>query len=147
MTTVPQISAEQLRLLVRSVLREVMPNLTREAAPVVEIATVQNDSDLMQLVRRVVQLLDDPSKASAIRSGDYKFKLNVGATPFAHTGATEPVKLKSTIEVKEGLITEKKMLDFVGKVSHLVLGSKVVLTPGARDRARQAGIAIERSKS
>lgn len=147
MTAAHQISSEQLRLLVRGVLREVLPGLTREAAPIVEFATVQNDTDLMQLVRRVVQLMDDPSKASAIRSGDYKFKLNIGATPISHTGATEPAKLKSRIEVKEGLITEKKMLGYIGEVSNLVLGSHVVLTPGARDRARQAGISIERSKS
>jgi hypothetical protein len=134
-------SSDQLRNMVRDVLREVLasrksgPNApTRSAEPV----RIFNDADLASFVARVIQYLDSPTTAADLRSGRHTFTLQtsneITAVPASSNGA-----------VLSGAITEAKIEKHAAG-SVIVLAPDAVLTPLARDKARQLGVKIERRR-
>lgn len=146
------VSSEQLRQLVREVLRDVLPSMAATRAPESEQVSLRNDAEVAAFVQRLIGLLDHPAHAHAVRNGSHRFVLAKTAPSAA--GATSMTTSDSLVSgalsdmtIKEGLLTEAKMNQFKGTVGRLLLNSAVVVTPGARDRARQLGITMERIKS
>ncbi len=124
--------AQELRSMVREVLRDVMATRTQPAGAATEAVRIANDSDLAAFVARIVE----PATLERIRSGHLRFTLGAG------TGAALP-SLPS--EVLTGVVTEQK-LDRLAGARTLVLGPGAVLTPLARDKARKLGLKLERRR-
>jgi hypothetical protein len=120
---------EELRTMVREVLREVVPQRGGFTATAVESVQIGNDHDLAILLARVTE----PGTAEKIRAGKLRFTLSGAATAAAPAAPLT------------GVITEQK-LDRLIKGGTLVLGPDAVLTPLARDRARRLGLKIERRR-
>jgi hypothetical protein len=121
-------TADQLRGMVRDLLREVLAN-RKPSTGAVETVHIANDGDLAAFVAHIMQT----STLEAVRSGKLRFALQGGTVPAVAGGALE------------GVITERK-LDKIARTGTLVLGPGGVLTPLARDKARRLGLKIERRR-
>lgn len=137
--------------LIREVLAEELARLrpaAPAAAPVEERVSIAGDSDLQAFVRRLLALAADPDKRKALEDGRMVFKLAGGSISAAST-VSSPAPSRSdrpgAVEVIErGFVSERQVDRMYRDVRRVVLGKAVKLTPLARDRLRQRGIAIER---
>lgn len=154
------IDREQLRLLVREVVRDavrdVKPPAPAPATPppppaatvvptgplaadekartdTVRIAT---DVDLDGFVRTLLALFENPKTRADLRQGRLKFRLARTAT----NGA-------SSHRIDRGAVTERHIADLAGTGATLVLGPRAVLTPLAREKARALGITVSKERS
>ena len=108
-----------------------------ENAESVETVSLRTDTDLSAFVKRLLQLFENPRHRDALRSGRLRFRLAPAALP----GSARPAH-----RVEKGAVTEAMVGDAARAGVRLVLGRRAVLTPLARDRARTAGVEIERER-
>jgi hypothetical protein len=152
------IDREAIRALVRQVLRDALPEAVREriaaqaaeaAAPKqkkhearsaeseaskVEDVAIATDAELAAFVRRVIE------QCEAIQAGRLKFRLKRARK----SAETESAPRGGSERIDKGIVTEKKVMAAAKAGKKLVVGKGVVLTPLARDKARQLGVEIER---
>ena len=129
MTLKPEISNE-LRLMVREVLRETLSQRQPVPSGGVETVRIANDQDLAAFVARLIE----PATLEGLRSGRLRFTLGNPASSAA-----------ATATALTGVITEQKLEQLKG-TGTLVLAAGAVLTPLARDKARRLGLTIERRR-
>jgi hypothetical protein len=136
--------SEELRALVREVIRDVLPN----GLAVTETVDLSTDEDLAAFVKRLLDL--DPDQREELRSGRKRFRLGVTpAAPVAagaangaeRAGESTPVR-----RIERGAVTEAVIRAAAREGQRLVLGRGAVLTPLARDRARASGVPIEKER-
>ncbi len=109
----------------------------REDVQSVETVSLRTDADLGAFVRHLLQLFESPKHRDALRSGRLRFRLAPAALP----GSALPAH-----RVEKGAVTEAMVGDAARAGARLVLGRRAVLTPLARDRARAAGVEIEKER-
>jgi hypothetical protein len=138
---------EELRALVREVIRDVLPN----GLPVTETVNLSTDEDLAAFVKRLLDL--DPEQREELRSGRKRFRL--AATPAASGPAPAPGSgappgpgpgAPPVRRIERGAVTEAVIKAAARAGERLVLGRGAVLTPLARDRARVSGVQIEKER-
>ena len=162
----PPIDREAIRAMVRQVLRDALPEAVREriaadAAKAVasapspkktepsahaaesetakfEDVAITTDAELNVFVRRLLAL--EPKQREAVQGGRLKFRLKRARKSTAAEGATRG----GSERIDKGIVTEKKVMAAAKSGKRLVVGKGVVLTPLARDKARQLGVQIER---
>ena len=122
------------RSMVRDVLREVMALVpgtpARQASR--SNARIASDGDLAAFVPRLVE----PATAETVRAG----------APAVHARAALRLRPRPRrVRYSRGVITEQK-IDKAAGTATLVLAADAVLTPLARDKARQLGLKIERRR-
>jgi hypothetical protein len=153
----PPVDREAIRALVRQVLRDALPEAVREkiaaqaadaAAPKkktearpaeaetskVEDVVLATDAELAAFVRRVIE------QREAIQSGRLKFRMKRARK----SAETESAPRGGSERIDKGIVTEKTVMAAAKAGKKLVVGKGVVLTPLARDKARQLGVEIER---
>ena len=108
-----------------------------EDARSVETVSLRTDADLGEFVRRLLHLFENPKHRDELRSGRLRFRL----APVAAPGSAQPAH-----RVDKGAVTEAMVAEAAKAGARLVLGRRAVLTPLARDRARAAGVEIERER-
>jgi hypothetical protein len=108
-----------------------------EDAQSVETVSLRTDADLDAFARRLLRLFENPKHRDALRSGRLRFRL----APVAVPGSARPAH-----RVEKGAVTEAMVRDAARDGARLVLGRRAVLTPLARDRARAAGVEIEKER-
>ena len=163
----PSVDREAIRALVRQVLRDALPEAVREriasetakaavSAPAsqkkadpaprtsesdpakVEDVTISSDAELNTFARRLLAL--EPKQREAVQAGRHVFRLKR-----ARKQAEVDVTGRGGSErIGKGIVTEKKVMAAAKAGKRLVVGKGVVLTPLARDKARQLGVQIER---
>jgi hypothetical protein len=152
---------EELRALVREVIRDVLP----QGLAVTETVNLLTDEDLAAFVKRLLDL--DPGQREELRSGRKRFRLANQQAPSVPAGAGQggagqggagqisagqgngaeragpsaPVR-----RIERGAVTEAVIAAAAGAGERLVLGRGAVLTPLARDRARASGVQIEKER-
>ena len=109
----------------------------REQVEAVETVSLRTDADLDAFVRRLLRLFENPKQRDALRAGRLRFRLAAAAGP----GSVQPAH-----RVDKGAVTEAMVRQAARAGARLVLGRRAVLTPLARDRARMAGVEIERER-
>ena len=156
---------DELRTLIREVIRDVLPN----GLPGTETVDLSTDEDLAAFVTRLLDL--DPETREDLRAGRKRFRLAVLPRPPASPASS--VTLSPTItatpgangthgsndltvvngsadspvrRIERGAVTEKVVRDAARAGQRLVLGPGAVLTPLARDRARASGVEISRER-
>lgn len=146
---------EELRSLVREVLRDVLPAVmaagSAESVPAEaaapeqrpedgESVVIATDADLEAFVRRLVRLFDSPRHRQDLRAGRVRFRLAAGC------GSTPLTTGQPVIRVERGALTERQVRD-AGRVgARIVLGGSAVVTPLARDRARALNVEIAKER-
>lgn len=140
---------EMLRALVRDALREALSGangateiakaLTVQAKPaqLVEVVSLNTDSDVKSLVNRVLDMAADPQSLAALREGTIVFQLSNQSSQHSANGS-------STTRIEKGAVTESTIRKAAESGSTLILGRKVVVTSLARDKARDLGVTIIR---
>jgi hypothetical protein len=135
---------EELRALVREVIRDVLP----KGLPVTETVNLSTDEDLAAFVKQLLDL--DPDQREEIQSGRKRFRL--GVTPAAPVrvgaanGAERAGDSAPARHIERGAVTEAVIKAAARAGQRLVLGRGAVLTPLARDRARASGVQIEKER-
>jgi len=146
---------EELRALVREVIRDVLP----KGLPVTETVNLWTDQDLAAFVNRLLDL--DPDQVQELRSGRKRFRLAAPSVPSveAAAGRAGPVNGPGLVNgaeragettpvrrIERGAVTEAVITAAARAGERLVLGRGAVLTPLARDRARASGVPIEKER-
>jgi hypothetical protein len=142
-----------LRLLVREVLREVLPtsikNMSAGKAPMETVAmapaagefvSLKTEADLDLFVKRLARLCEEPIKRTELAEGVLRFRL----TPIVSEIA--PIESRKVIRIERGAVTERHVKQASEQGAVLVLNRTAVLTPLGRDRARALGVEVEREK-
>ena len=142
-----------LRLLVRDVLREVLPasiknkatesasKETVEMAPVDhELVSLNTEAELDAFVKRLARLCEDPIKRAELADGVVRFRI---APIVSEIAITESRKV---IRIERGAVTERHVKQASEQGAVLLLNRTAVLTPLGRDRARALGVEVEREK-
>ena len=137
---------EELRALIREVIRDVLPT----DLPVTETVNLSTDEDLAAFVARLLDL--DPETREDVRAGRRRFRLAASRTPqmreetheskgltVVNGSAGAPIR-----RIERGAVTERVIRDAARAGERLVLGPRAVLTPLAKDRARASGVEITR---
>jgi hypothetical protein len=106
-------------------------------AQLVETISLRTDQDLAAFVTRLLHLFENPARRGDLRSGRLRFRLAAPAGP----GQAGPSR-----RIEQGAVTEAVVRDAARAGARLVLGPRAVLTPLARDRARAAGVEIEKER-
>lgn len=123
--------SNELRHMVRDVLREVMAQRSTTSGSAVESVRIASDQDLASFIAR----LTEPATLEKLRAGKLRFTLGAAPAPAASNAVT----------ALTGVITEQKIEQLKGAGS-ITLAPGAVLTPLARDRARKLGLTIERRR-
>lgn len=137
---------EELRALVREVIRDVLP----QGLTVTETVNLSTDEDLAALVKRLLDL--DPAQREELRSGRKRFRLarpqalSVPAGAGQVNGAERAGSSAPVRHIERGAVTEAVIAAAARAGERLVLGRGAVLTPLARDRARASGVQIEKER-
>ena len=142
---------EELRALVREVIRDVLPH----GLAVTETVNLSTDEDLTAFVKRLLDL--DPGQREELRSGRKRFRLaspqtlsapaGAGQVGAGHSnGAERAGPSASERRIERGAVTEAVIAAAARAGERLVLGRGAVLTPLARDRARASGVPIEKER-
>jgi hypothetical protein len=150
------ITRDQLRALVREVVRDVaasvvpVPTPPAPPSPVgfaptgplaadektrTDAVRIATDQDLDAFVRHLLRLFENPKTRADLRAGRLSFRL-------AGNGRGAP----ATRRIDSGAVTERHIADMSESGGVLVLGGKAVLTPLAREKARALGITIEKER-
>ncbi len=164
--SMPPADSEALRALVREVLADLLPppapapgpaqaglaqaglarpglaqpgpaHTVRERVTHTEAVSLRTDADLAAFVMRLLHLFENPQRREALRAGRLRFTLAAPAGP----GSPRP-----SHRVEKGAVTEAMVTAAAREGARLVLGRRAVLTPLARDRARSAGVEIEKER-
>ena len=114
-----------------------LPHTVREHVESVEVVSIRTDADLAGFVLHLLHLFENPKHRDALRTGRLRFRLAAAAGP----GSGQPAH-----RVDKGAVTEAMVHQAARAGARLVLGRRAVLTPLARDRARAAGVEIERER-
>lgn len=137
---------EELRALVREVIRDVLP----QGLSVTETVNLSTDEDLAVFVKRLLDL--DPAQREELRSGCKRFRLaspqarSVPAGAGQGNGAERAGPSAPVRHIERGAVTEAVIAAAARAGERLVLGRGAVLTPLARDRARASGVQIEKER-
>ena len=141
--------ADELRALVREVIRDVLP----QGLAVTETVNLSTDDDLAAFVKRLLDL--DPGQREELRSGRKRFRLasprapsvpaGAGQVGAGHSNGAERAGPSAPVRrIERGAVTEAVIAAAARAGERLVLGRGAVLTPLARDRARASGVQIEK---
>lgn len=161
------VSTDDLRALVREVVREAVAGTSRPAPPPrpgptapatvadqfgvtptgpltngerrrTETVRLAGDQDLDAFVRKLLVLFENPKNRSDLRTGRLRFSL--AGTASALLGASAPHR------VERGVVTERRIVEIAASGDCLLLGPRAVATPLAREKARALGISIEKER-
>jgi hypothetical protein len=109
----------------------------RDGVGAVEAVSVRTDQELAAFVTRLLHLFENPRRRDDLRSGRLRFRLTAAGA----AGSARPTR-----RIDKGAVTEAAVRDAARAGARLVLGRRAVLTPLARDRARAAGVEIEKER-
>jgi hypothetical protein len=106
--------------------------------PGLEVRPVRlaTDEELHEFVLQVIALADNPKRRRDLLAGRLRFTL-------APAGAAQG---PADHRIEKGAVTERAVQAAASAGARLVLGSRAVLTPLARDRARALGVPIEKER-
>ena len=115
---------------------------------------VDSKQGFNSFIRDLVRCVADKNVEAMILSNRLKFEKNEPRRD--HTAERKPVERNTQPQnskrksdslddnLQSGVLTESKVLAYAKTTNRIVIGSKVVLTPLARDRARTVGLEIVR---
>jgi hypothetical protein len=109
----------------------------RDGVRDMETVSVRTDAELAAFVTRLLHLFENPKHRADLQAGRLRFRL----APAGAAGSARPAH-----RIEKGAVTEAAVRAAARDGARLVLGRAAVLTPLARDRARAAGVEIEKER-
>ena len=151
------ISSQEIRQLVRDALRELLPAIKAKPetgggtllsrlraalgdpkSSAVEVR-MSNAADLNAFARDLLQVQEDVR--IGILSGKIQF------SPAGASASAAPAAQKSQHQISKGVVTEVMVAEIGKTHDRLIIGKGVVVTPLARDKAREVKLEIVRDRS
>lgn len=123
-------NSDEIRRLVREALTEALGSPDKDGAIAVTIA---NDTDLMAFAHEVA------GNAKAVKSGKITYRLEPG--PAAQPASGDGYRWQS------GVLNEAGIIEISKRHSRVLLGAGAVVTPLARDKARQVKLELVKERS
>lgn len=118
-----------------------------ERRPARVAVSVRSSAELDRFARDISEAASHPDLKAAIASGDLGFDLAGGqAAAHEQSKAAKPAAAGGTYEMKSGVLSEMKIVEIARTHKRIVVGGGVVLTPLARDKAREMRIELTRQK-
>ena len=134
----------------RSLVREVLDEALRTPGPPQpfrlppEPVHIASNEDLQAFVSRIVDMMQDSTKAEGLRSGRISFTLAGALNRSSPPSAKQPIFPNAVVRL-EGVVTEARLVAAGARPGAIVqLADSAVATPSARDRARLLGITFQR---
>ncbi len=115
--------------------------------------SIASDADLERFIHRLLALAEDADSREAIKSGRMKFRLaksgrrpviSPTAPPRAERAPAAAPQSTGGHRIDKGLVAERHIVAAAKSGKKLTVAKGVVVTPLARDKARQLGVVIER---
>jgi hypothetical protein len=142
----PGLSALIREVLAEELAKACMTGAVSTPQPACEQVRIANSADLNSFAERVLALASDPQVAKDIESGKKVFELAGDCSP--GTVRESPFPGGEGIHtIEKGFVSERQIDRLPKDAKRLMLGKAARITPLARDRARQRGIAIERMET
>ena len=153
-----ELDREELRQLVREVLRSSLQDQTAAPPP-------QDPSNLIEAIRQAVLpgqsgtvvVADDLNRfardiVQAAGHEDLKAAIMTGRVSFSGKSATSKANPVAAVRegpfrIDQGMLTEMRIAEIGKTYRKVIVGPEVVVTPLARDRARELKIELVRSKT
>lgn len=106
------------------------------------VVSVRSAADLSRFARDIAEASGHPDLKTAIMTGDITFDI---AGPSA-ASAAKAAPAGGAYEMTSGVLSETKIVEIARTHKRIVVGGDVVLTPLARDKAREMRIELTRQK-
>lgn len=110
--------------------------------------SLRTPDDADRFARHIAEASSDPEVKAAILAAAVRF-VPLGPQPSAavsRPAPTAPGPAASAYEMTSGVLTEAKLVEVARTHRRITLGAAVVLTPLARDKAREMKIELTRQK-
>lgn len=104
--------------------------------------SVRSSADLDRFARDIAAAASHSDLKAAIASGDIGFDLVAAAA----SSAAKPTQTGGAYEMTSGVLSETKVVEIARTHKRIVVGGDVVLTPLARDKAREMKVELTRQK-
>jgi len=157
------IDREELRALVREALKESLATSAAAAAPAAggladELraalaggrparlsVSAGSNADLDRFAKAIAEACGDDALKAAILAGDVRFEPTRTAAPASAAKAPAPARA-GAFEMSSGVLSEAKIVEISRTHRKILVGSDVVMTPLARDKAREMKVELVRQK-
>lgn len=157
------IDREELRALVREALKESLATSASASTPAAggfagELraalaggrpahlsVSVGSSADLDRFAKALAEACGDDALKVAILAGDVRFELARTAAPAPSTKPPAPARA-GAFEMSSGVLSEAKIVEISRTHRKILIGSDVVMTPLARDKAREMKVELVRQK-
>jgi len=117
-------------------------------APAIPVAA-GSGQELTHFARAIAEACSDAAIRAALVAGKVRFAPSAGTSSTAPTNAPAPAqaaKAAGAYEMASGVLSEAKLVEIARSHGRINLGANVVLTPLARDKAREMRIELTRQR-
>lgn len=102
-------------------------------------------AELDRFARDILEAGEQDDLKKAIIAGEIRFEIARGATD-ERPAAGKPAGGAGAFQMKSGVLSETRVVEIARNHSRILLGGDVVLTPLARDKARELKVELVRQK-
>lgn len=141
---------EEIRKIIRELLVEEIASINKESVSLDQkttrevIVSIRTDEDLMNFVKKILNIVKETDGFSNIENGDIIFHLDVPSS--ANLNSRSCTSHPTSNKIEDGLITEYDIAKLDGNITVLQVLKNAKLTPLAKDELRKKGIKMERTQ-
>ena len=141
---------KEIRKIIRELLVEEIASINKESVSLdqkttrEEIVSIKTDEDLMNFVKKILNIVKETDGFSNIENGDIIFHLDVPSS--ANLNSRSCTSHPTSNKIEDGLITEYDIAKLDENITVLQVLKNAKLTPLAKDELRKKGIKMERTQ-
>jgi len=141
---------KEIRKIIRELLVEEIASINKESVSLdqkttrEEIVSIKTDEDLMNFVKKILNIVKETDGFSNIENGDIIFHLDVPSS--ANLNSRSCTSHPTSNKIEDVLITEYNIAKLDENITVLQVLKNAKLTPLAKDELRKKGIKMERTQ-
>ena len=141
---------KEIRKIIRELLVEEIALINKESVSLdqkttrEEIVSIKTDEDLMNFVKKILNIVKETDGFSNIENGDIIFHLDVPSS--ANLNSRSCTSHPTSNKIEDVLITEYNIAKLDENITVLQVLKNAKLTPLAKDELRKKGIKMERTQ-
>ena len=141
---------KEIRKIIRELLVEEIASINKESVSLDQkttrevIVSIRTDEDLMNFVKKILNIVKETDGFSNIENGDIIFHLDVPSS--ANLNSRSCTSNPTSNKIEDGLITEYDIAKLDENITVLQVLKNAKLTPLAKDELRKKGIKMERTQ-
>ena len=141
---------KEIRKIIRELLVEEIASINKESVSLDQkttrevIVSIRTDEDLMNFVKKILNIVKETDGFSNIENGDIIFHLDVPSS--SNLNSRSCTSHPTSNKIEDGLITEYDIAKLDENITVLQVLKNAKLTPLAKDELRKKGIKMERTQ-